>query len=60
MLADPNLDTTVRSELERAIERNSIGKSIYPEGRNYGIVYVNTREINAKFIRRRATRSDLS
>ena len=57
MLADPNLDSTVRAELQRAIDRNSIGKSIYPEGRNYGIVYVNTREINAKFIRRRATKS---
>jgi hypothetical protein len=57
MLADPRLDSIVRAELQRVIDRGSIGKSIYPEGRNYGIVYVNTREINSKFIRRRAARS---
>ena len=59
MLADPNLDSAVRAELQRAVDRNSIGKSMYPQGRNYGIVYVNTREINAKFARRKQEQNQL-
>lgn len=49
LLADENLDIDVREQLQRAIDLGSAGKSMYPAGKDFGIVYINTEGLTSRF-----------
>ena len=49
LLADQNLDFDVREQLQRAIDMGSAGKSMYPAGKDFGIVYINTEGLTSRF-----------
>ena len=44
-LLDGELDPDVRARLERRLLNPSIGVSMYPAGKDFGIVYINTDEV---------------
>ena len=49
ILDDPKVDDAIKQRVRRAVENNNVGTSMYPTGKDFGIVFVNTDLIYSQF-----------